>query len=97
MAQCIDEMGAFANVGEEIRAVTRRAMNGELDFSESLRHRVALLEGQPDAIFQHVLDNLRYMPGARLLCKALKQMGYKLAVLSGGFTNIIMQVKKDLG
>lgn len=94
--ECIDEMGKFANVGAEIEAITRRAMNGELDFAQSLRSRVALLRGQPNRIFQHVLDHMTYTPDARLLCAALKQLGYTLMVVSGGFTNIISQVRADL-
>jgi phosphoserine phosphatase len=94
--ECIDEMGKFANVGAEIEAITRRAMNGELDFAQSLRSRVALLRGQPNRIFQHVLDHMTYTPDARLLCAALKRLGYTLMVVSGGFTNIISQVRADL-
>jgi phosphoserine phosphatase len=94
--ECIDEMGKFANVGAQIEAITRRAMNGELDFSQSLRSRVALLKDQPNRIFQHVLDTMTYTPDAKLLCAALNRLGYTLAVLSGGFTNIIDQVKRDL-
>merc|ERR1712000_158364 len=90
-------MAEYAGVGDQVKAVTRRAMNGELDFSQSLRTRVALLKDQPVDIFAHVLRNLNYTPGAHLLCRALKQMGYKLALLSGGFLNIASEVKRELG
>ena len=61
-------------------------MNGELDFTESLRARVALLKGVPSDVFERLKSVITITPGAHELCKILKKLGYKLAVLSGGFT-----------
>lgn len=72
-------------------------MNGELDFSQSLRERVALLQGTPVTVLDQVKSSITFTPGARALCKALKTLGYKLAVLSGGFMPLAEYVKAELG
>ncbi|KAI9848558.1 MAG: hypothetical protein M1837_007227 [Sclerophora amabilis] len=79
--------------------ITARAMNGELDFTASLRARVALLQGVPGAdVWDHLKSNvITFTPGARELCRALKRKGFKLAVLSGGFTPLADWVKQELG
>lgn len=80
-----------------LQAITARAMNGELDFTESLRQRVALLEGTPVTVFESLKPSITFTPGARELTKALKTLGYKMAVLSGGFMPLADYVKEELG
>lgn len=72
-------------------------MNGELDFTQSLRERVRLLRGVPATVFESLKPKISFTPGAKELCKALKVMGYKLAVLSGGFLPLANYVKDELG
>lgn len=72
-------------------------MNGELDFTESLRARVALLKGIPADIFERLKSVITITPGARELCRALKRLGYKLAVLSGGFVPLAEWLAGQLG
>lgn len=80
-----------------IQAITARAMNGELDFTESLRQRVALLKGTPATVFESLKPVITFTPGARELTRALKKLGYKMAVLSGGFMPLANYVKEELG
>jgi phosphoserine phosphatase len=80
--------------GQEI---TERAMNGELDFAASLKERVALLKGVPADVFEKLKPILTISPGARELCKALKTLGCKLAVLSGGFQPLAEWLAGQLG
>eukprot|EP00029_Vermamoeba_vermiformis_P014362 TRINITY_DN9483_c0_g1_i1.p1 TRINITY_DN9483_c0_g1~~TRINITY_DN9483_c0_g1_i1.p1 ORF type:complete len:864 (-),score=324.54 TRINITY_DN9483_c0_g1_i1:22-2613(-) len=94
--ECIDEMAVYAGVEQQVKDITRRAMNGELDFEQSLRQRVGLLRGVSAEIIPHIVAAIQYTPGAKFLCKTLKKMGYKLAVISGGFTHIIKHVKDKL-
>lgn len=84
--EVIDELARLKGVGEQVSAVTERAMLGELDFKTSLRQRVALLEGLPESSLKQVADNLPLMEGVEHLFAVLKQLGYKTAILSGGFT-----------
>ena len=84
--EVIDELAGLKGVGDEVSAVTERAMLGELDFKTSLRQRVALLEGLPESSLKQVADNLPLMEGVEHLFAVLKQLGYKTAILSGGFT-----------
>ena len=72
-------------------------MNGELDFSEALRARVALLKGVPADVFERLKSVITITPGARELCKALKRLGFKTAVLSGGFTPLAEWLAGELG
>lgn len=85
-AEVIDELAVAAGVGDEVAGITARAMNGELDFPGALRERVALLEGLPVSALDVVHGRIAYTHGARSLIKVLKEMGYRIAVLSGGFT-----------
>lgn len=95
--ECIDEMAQICGVGDRVRKITHRAMNGELDFAGALRERVALLAGANAAdLFSQVVDSIWYTPHAKLLCHTLRALGYDLAVLSGGFFPIISKVKKHL-
>lgn len=84
--ECIDEIAKLAGVGAEVAAVTARAMNGELDFAQSLRQRVATLAGAPETVLQQVLAALPLMPGLEALVSTLQQQHWQVAIASGGFT-----------
>lgn len=77
--------------------ITERAMNGELDFSESLQERVGLLKGVPADVFDKLKSVIKISPGAHELCKSLKALGYKMAVLSGGFQPLAEWLAGELG
>ncbi|KAF8454761.1 HAD-like domain-containing protein [Terfezia claveryi] len=95
--EVIDEIARFVGVEKEVSAITARAMNGELDFTQSLQARVALLKGVPSDVFEKLKPVITFTPGARELCKALKALGFKLAVLSGGFIPLANHVMSELG
>lgn len=96
-AECIDELAAEAGVGERVAAVTEAAMNGEIGFQESLRQRLALLEGLPESTLAEVAARLPLTDGAERLIKTLRSVGYKTAILSGGFTYFGEHLRKRLG
>ena len=95
--EVIDELADLAGVGEQVRAITESAMNGEIDFSESFKKRMALLKGLSEEVLQNVAINLPITKGAHRLMKALKYYGYKTAILSGGFTYFGEYLQKELG
>ncbi|MCJ1366471.1 hypothetical protein MMC16_005600 [Acarospora aff. strigata] len=95
--EVIDEIARYVGVEGPVSAITARAMNGELDFSEALRARVALLKGVPADVFERLKSVITITPGARELCKALKRLGFKTAVLSGGFTPLAEWLAGELG
>jgi phosphoserine phosphatase len=95
--EVIDELADLAGVGEQVRAITEAAMNGEIDFKESFKQRMALLEGLSEEVLQGVAENLPITKGAHRLMKALKYYGYKTAILSGGFTFFGKYLQKELG
>lgn len=95
--EVIDELAELAGVGDQVRAITESAMNGEIDFSESFKKRMALLEGLSEEVLQNVAINLPITKGAHRLMKALKYYGYKTAILSGGFTYFGEYLQKELG
>jgi phosphoserine phosphatase len=95
--EVIDELAELAGVGEQVKAITEAAMNGEIDFSESFKQRMALLEGLSEEVLQTVAENLPITKGAHRLMKALKYYGYKTAILSGGFTFFGNYLQKELG
>ncbi|WP_434340047.1 phosphoserine phosphatase SerB [Motilimonas cestriensis] len=95
--ECIDEIARLYGVGEQVSAVTAQAMNGKLDFNESLRSRVALLEGADESILNQVIDNMPLMPGLEGLIAGLKQAGWKVCIASGGFTYFAQALKDNLG
>ena len=95
--ECIDEIARLYNVGDQVSAVTALAMQGKLDFNESLRTRVGKLEGAPVSILQEVADNLPLMPGLLALIKGLKSVGWKVAIASGGFNYFADRLKDDHG
>ena len=82
---------------EEVAAVTEQAMRGELDFADSLRHRVAALEGLPATALDDVHRAIELAPGARTLVRTLKRLGYQFAIVSGGFSQITDKLAADLG
>ncbi|TRX39038.1 phosphoserine phosphatase SerB [Flavobacterium restrictum] len=95
--EVIDELAELAGVGAQVRAITESAMNGEIDFSESFKKRMALLEGLSEEVLHNVAVNLPITKGAHRLMKALKYYGYKTAILSGGFTYFGEYLQKELG
>lgn len=92
--EVIDELADRAGVGEQVRAITESAMRGEIDFSESFKQRVALLKGLDESVMQEIAENLPIMDGADHLMSILKKCGYKIAILSGGFTYFGNYLKK---
>ena len=95
--EVIDEIAKHAGVGRQVEEITERAMRGEMDFNESLRTRASLLKGLDASVFQKVRDSLVYTDGVPHLTRVLKKLGYKMAVISGGFTEITDFVKGQLG
>ncbi len=96
--ECIDELADFAGVKDEVAAITRRTMNGELDFAGALRERVALLAGLPvDIIDQVYRERVRPMPGARCLVRTMRRDGAVTALVSGGFVPFAERVAEVLG
>lgn len=95
--EVIDELAAHAGVGEKVSKITERAMNGELDFKEALRERVALLKGLSMDALEKVYMSLPLTPGAENLIRVLKKLGYRTAVISGGFDYFTSRLKDALG
>jgi phosphoserine phosphatase len=96
-AEVIDELAKEAGVGEQVAAITESAMRGELDFKQSLRKRLSLLEGLDESVLQKVADRLPMSEGAEKLISNLKNVGYKIAILSGGFTYFGEILRKRYG
>lgn len=96
--ECIDELGDLAGCKSEIASITAQAMRGELDYPQSLRKRVSLLKGLPEAALARVYEErLRLTPGAEQLIAACKKHGVKLLLVSGGFTFFTDRLKERLG
>ncbi|MDP2127254.1 MAG: phosphoserine phosphatase SerB [Pseudohongiella sp.] len=96
-AEVIDELAKAAGVGEQVVAITERAMRGELDFQASFRERMALLKGLPESTLEDIAQTLRLTEGAETLISQLRRLGYKTAILSGGFTYFAERLQKRLG
>ncbi|MDX6276680.1 MAG: phosphoserine phosphatase [Nocardioidaceae bacterium] len=94
--EVIEMIASHAGFEDEVAAITESAMAGELDFTDSLRARVALLAGVPDTALNDVYDALVYAPGARTMIRTLKRLGYRFALVSGGFTQIIERIAAEL-
>jgi phosphoserine phosphatase len=94
--EVIDLLGAASGRAEEVASITRASMNGEIDFAEALRQRVALLEGLPASVLDEVRASLRLTPGARTLIRTLQRLGYVPAVVSGGFLEVLAPLLLDL-
>jgi len=96
--ECIDEIAAAVGIKPQVAAITEAAMRGELDFAESLRRRVALLEGVPETALHSIYeDRLRLNPGADMLLAAARKAGLKTLLVSGGFTFFTNRLKARLG
>ena len=95
--ECIDEIATLAGVGEQVAAVTELAMEGQLDFAQSLHQRVATLADAPETILADVAKNIPLMAGLETLIKALKQHHWRIAIASGGFTYFAEHLEKMLG
>jgi phosphoserine phosphatase len=96
-AEVIDELARIAGVGEQVSAITERAMRGEIDFSESFRTRVALLNGLEEKSLDQVAKQLKITEGAEHLISTLHALGYKTAILSGGFMYFARYLQARLG
>lgn len=95
--ECIDEIAILAGVGEQVAEVTEKAMRGEIEFSESLHHRVKCLEGVSLDALLNIRQRLPFMPGFTLLIQELKKHGWKIAIASGGFTYFADHIKQQFG
>ena len=95
--ECIDEIAALAGVGEQVAQVTEQAMQGELDFAQSLVQRVATLKGAPESILAEVANNIPLMKGLKPLIAELKKHEWRIAIASGGFTYFADHLKDTLG
>ncbi len=95
--EVIDELAELAGVGEKVKAITEAAMQGEIDFNESFKRRMKLLEGLSENVLQNVAVNLPITKGARRLIDTLKNYGFKTAILSGGFTYFGHYLQRELG
>ena len=95
--EVIDELAIRAGVGDQVKAITERAMRGEIDFIESFRERVALLKGLDESVMQDIAENLPITEGVDRLMYVLKKYGYKIAILSGGFTYFGQYLQKKYG
>ena len=95
--EVIDELADRAGVGPQVRAITESAMRGEIDFCESFRRRVALLEGLDESVMQDIAENLPITEGVERMMAVLKRTGYKTAILSGGFTYFGNYLKRRFG
>ncbi len=95
--EVIDELADRAGVGPQVRAITESAMRGEIDFCESFRRRVALLEGLDESVMQDIAENMPITEGVERMMAVLKRTGYKTAILSGGFTYFGNYLKRRFG
>ena len=94
--EVIDELAREVNMQNEVAEITESAMRGELDFGESLHQRLSLLKGAPSSILSKVLDAIDYNPGAKRLISKLQSLGYKTAIISGGFSFFTEHIKNSL-
>ena len=95
--EVIDELAIRAGVGDQVKAITERAMRGEIDFNESFKERVALLKGLDVSVMEDIAHNLPITEGVERLMYVLKKYGYKIAILSGGFTYFGNYLKDKFG
>lgn len=95
--EVIDELAIRAGVGDQVKAITERAMRGEIDFCESFRERVALLKGLDESVMREIAENLPVTEGVGRMMEVLKRTGYKTAILSGGFTYFGNYLKQKFG
>ena len=95
--EVIDELAMRAGVGDQVKAITERAMRGEIDFIESFRERVSLLKGLDESVMHDIAENLPITEGVERLMYVLKKYGYKIAILSGGFTYFGKYLQQKFG
>lgn len=95
--EVIDELAERAGVGEKVKAITERAMRGEIDFDESFRERVALLKGLDESVMREIAENRPVTEGVSRMMEVLKRAGFKTAILSGGFTYFGNYLKQKFG
>jgi phosphoserine phosphatase len=95
--EVIEMLAARADCLDEVASITEAAMRGDLDFEASLRRRVALLEGLDAAVLDDVYADIVLAPGARTMVRTLKRLGYRFAIVSGGFTQVTDRLAADLG
>lgn len=97
VGETLDEMAALAGIGDRVAAITRRAMNGEIDFAGALRERVGLLAGQPADLIDRVLAATELMPGARALVGTMRAHGATCLLVSGGFEPFTRAIAERCG
>lgn len=95
--EVIDELAIKAEIGDQVKEITESAMRGEIDFNESFERRVALLKGLDVSVMRDIAENLPYTEGLERLMKVLKRIGFKTAILSGGFTYFGNYLKEKFG
>jgi len=95
--EVINELAAAAGVGDQVAAITREAMNGKIEFKEALRRRLRPLKGLPTSVLDDIIDRLPITDGAERLIRTLKTLGYKTAILSGGFTYVGEYLQQRFG
>ena len=95
--EVIDELAERAGVGTKVKAITERAMRGEIDFDESFRERVALLKGLDESVMKEIAEKLPVTEGVSRMMEVLKRAGFKTAILSGGFTYFGNYLKQKFG
>ena len=96
-AEVINEIAKRAGVGKQVQAITESAMRGEIDYRESFTQRVALLKGTPESVLSEVAATLKMTEGVERLMSTLKKLGYKTAILSGGFTYFGRALQRRFG
>ena len=94
--EVIDELAKAAGVGEKVREITRKAMSGKIDFKQALRERARLLKALKVEVLEAIAENLEITPGAEELISTLKALGFKIALVSGGFKYFVDKIKKKL-
>ena len=96
--ECIDELGVMAGVGDQIKNITARAMQGELDFEGALKERVSLLRGLDQSVIAQLLrERITFMEGGKILLATMKANGAYTALVSGGFTSFTTHIAAELG
>ncbi len=95
--EVVDLLAEKAGVGPRVAEITQQAMSGELDFTRALVERVKLLAGLPESAIAEVREEIRLTPGARTLCRTLNRLGYRIVLVSGGFSNVIAPLAAELG
>ena len=95
--EAIDALADVAGVGEQVAKITKAGMQGKMDFKESLVRRVALLKGVEEQVLSFVAQNFEFTEGAERVVRKLKQLGYKIGIISGGFEYFGMYIQKKLG